>query len=127
MVLNTWARGWPAGSQATSLHRVAGPHLDRRPRVGGGGDLGQQGGQAVDAHAGDGRSAHHREHQALGDAVGQGGLELGARRDVAVEVALHEGVVADHDALDQLLAHLVLGGGEVVGDRARSGACRLRR
>ena len=40
--------------------------------------------------------------------VGQGGLELLAGGDLAVEVALHEGVVADHDALDQLLAHLVL-------------------
>ena len=35
---------------------------------------------------------------------------------LAVEVPLHEGVVPDHDPFDQLLAHLVLGGGEVVGN-----------
>ena len=104
--------------------RVAGADLDGWARVGGGGDLGQQGGEAVDADPGHRRAAHHREHEALGHAAGQGRLELGPRQHLAFEVALHEGVVADHDALDELLAHLVLDGGQVVGDRARTGACR---
>ncbi len=116
MVLNTWARGWPARVARHLGDRVAGADLDRGARVGAGGDLGQQGGQAVDADTGHRRAAHHREHESLGDAVGQGGLELGARQRLAFEVALHEGVVAHHDALDQLLAHLVLDRGEVVGD-----------
>ena len=50
-----------------------------------------------------------------------------ADRRLALEVALHEVVVAHHDALDELLAHLVLDGGQVVGDRARRAACRPRR
>ncbi len=38
-------------------------------------------------------------------------------RDVALEVPLDEGVVGDHDALDEVVVHLVLQVGEVVGDR----------
>ena len=53
---------------------------------------------------------------AVGDAVGQGVLELLDARDVALEVALHQLVVGHHDALDQVVVHLVLEVGQVVGD-----------
>ena len=115
--------------------RVAG-HLLRRRRppgpppgaaVGRGGDLGQERGQAVDADAGDGRAAHHGEHEALGHALGQGGLELVARGDVALEVPLHQGVVAHHDPLDQLLAHLVLDSARSSGMGPGRGLARRRR
>ena len=44
------------------------------------------------------------------------------------EVALHEIVVAHHDALDELLVHRVLGVDQVVGDRAHErSACAARR
>ena len=46
---------------------------------------------------------------------------------VPFEVALHEVVVTDHDPLDQLLAHLVLGGGQVARGSARAVASRSRR
>jgi hypothetical protein len=48
--------------------------------------------------------------------VGEGVLELLDRRDVALEVALHEGVVGHHDALHEVVVHLVLELLHVVGD-----------
>ena len=63
-----------------------------------------------------GRAAQDGEHGGRGDAAGQALLELGVVERLAVEVALHEVVVAHHDALDELLVHGVLLVDEVVGD-----------
>ena len=64
---------------------------------------------------------------AVGDAVGERVLQLGDARDVALEVALHQLVVGHHDALDEVVVHLVLEVGEVVGDRLGRCGCRRRR
>ena len=50
-----------------------------------------------------------------------------ARRHVAVEVPLEHRVVGHDDALDEVVVHLVLERGQVVGDLALGVACRPRR
>ncbi len=96
---------------------VPGPH-PLGPLAGGRAQLGQQAGQAVHPDPGGPGAAQHREHGPGGHAAGQAGLEFVAPDGLAVEVAGHEVVVTHHDALDQLLVDLVLGDGELVGDRA---------
>ena len=93
----------------------------RRPASGGRdaglrAELLDQAGQPVDAHAAGGRAAQDREDAGRGDAAGQALLELGVVEGLPVEVALHEVVVAHHDALDELLVHGVLLVDQVVGD-----------
>ena len=69
-----------------------------------------------------GRAADHREdlaHVATPWArVSSSSLGVGI---VAVEVALHQVVVGDHDALDEVVVDLVLPGLHVVGDLAGDG------
>jgi hypothetical protein len=96
---------------------AVGPHRDRgRPVEGRGPDLDQQVGQAVDADLAGGRPHDHGEDGGGGQAVVQGALELVDARHVAVEVALEQGVVGHHDALDQVVVDLVLELLHVVGD-----------
>ena len=108
----------PSGSQVTS--RVVSPatDLDRRPLVGGGGQLHQQAGQPVDPHAGQSEQHSTGNTDARGDAAGHGQFELAAREGLAVEVAGHQIVVADHDAFHQLLVDDVLVVDQVLGYRA---------
>ncbi len=121
MVLNTKARGSPPASAGTSMGSTGGvavgPDRDGgRPVEGGGADLDQEVGQAVDADLAGGRADHHREHRRLGDAVVQRVLQLVERQGLALEVALEHGVVGHHDALDQVVVDLVLERLHVVGD-----------
>ena len=97
---------------------VARLHLDRRPVGGRRADLADEVGQPVDRDVGRGRAEHDREHRRLGDALGERVLELVASRSLAAEVALEQLVVGDDDALDEVVVHLVLELGELVGDLA---------
>jgi hypothetical protein len=63
-------------------------------------------------------SSTGRGTRSRGDAAGQALLELAVVDRLAAEVALHEVVVADHDAFDQLLVHGVLLVDQLVGDGA---------
>ena len=74
-----------------------GHYLDRGPVERGGTDLADKAGQAIQGYLLGGRAAHDREHLAGGDSVGQRFLQLLNRRDLTLEVALHEVVVGDHD------------------------------
>ena len=119
MVLNTWARGWP-GRVARHLGASCRPatHLDRRPRVGGGRDLGQQAWPAGRCPPRSTAEPHTTGN--TGPAAtpwARVASSSRARRRLALEVALHEVVVAHDDALDELLAHLVL-----LGRRGRRGS-----
>ena len=62
-------------------------------------------------------SAQHREHAAFGDALRERVPELVDRQRLVGEVALHEVVVGDDDALDERVVHRVLLGRHVVGHR----------
>ena len=98
-----------------------------RPIRGGGPDLADEVGEAVDGDRLGRRSAQDREHGAVGHPLGEGLLELLEPDGVAFQVALHQGVVGDDDALDQGVVHLVFGRGQVRGDRPLAPACPSRR
>ena len=80
-------------------------------------DLDEVVGEAVDADAGDGRAAQHRELDLVLHLDGEGVLELGHGRDVVGEEALEQVVVAGDDLLDDRVVDLVLLGLQVVGHR----------
>ena len=82
-------------------------------------------GQPVDADHLGGGPAGDGEDAGLGDALGQRLLQLGGGDGLALQVALGEVVVGHHDALDQVVAHLVLALGHVVGDLALGGLAPL--
>ena len=95
---------------------VAGP--DGGGPVGGRGtDLHEQIREPVDADLGRGRAAHHGEHAGRLDAEGEGVLELLEAGHLALEVPLEQVVVGHHDALDEVVVHLVLEGLHLVRDR----------
>ena len=71
-------------------------------------DLDEEVGQPVDADLAGGRSADHGEDAGVLDALQQRALELLERGDLALQVLLQQSVVADDDALDQVVVHLVL-------------------
>ena len=89
---------------------------ERRTGAGGGAQLLDQPGEPVHADPAGGRAAQDGEHVGRGDTAGQALLELGVVERLAVEVALHEVVVAHDDAFDELLVHGVLLVDEVLGD-----------
>ena len=82
-------------------------------------------GQAVDGDLLGGRSAYDWEDLGRGHAVGQGVLELLHARGLALEVALHQIVVGNHDALHQRVVDRVLLTGHFVGDGPCSRGTRL--
>ena len=84
-------------------------------------DLADELGQAVDPDELGGRAADDREHRGLGHAFGEGVLELLGLDLLALEISLHQRVVGDDDALDQVVVHLVFEVGHVVGDLALGG------
>ena len=109
IVLNTNATGGPSLAVA-----ARGPSSTRKRR------------EAVDADELGRAAAQHREHARLGDALGQRVLELLDLDLLVLEVALHEVVVGDDDALDQRVVDGVLLRRHLVGDRAL-GALAARR
>ena len=90
MVLNTSAAGCPSMT------------------VGGGRLVDEEANQAVDADELRRAAAEHGEHGRLRDAARERGGELRRVDRLVVEVALHEVVVADDDALDERVVHRVL-------------------
>ena len=114
IVLPITASGSPLGSQAISASLSPAIDVQRRTSKWRRRDLGEELRQAVDADASRRRTAHHREHRRVGDAVGEGLFEFVEGRDVALEVALHQVVVGDDDAFDQRVVHHVFGVGEFV-------------
>ena len=74
--------------------------------------------QPVDAHELCRTAAQHREHTCRRHARGERARKLGRVDLLVVEVALHEVVVADDDALDERVVYRVLLGLHVVGHRA---------
>ncbi len=91
---------------------VAGPGA--HPPVGG--DLADQREQALEADLRRRRAADDGDHRRLRHPSGEGPLELLGRGRVAVEVAGHELVVRDDDALDEVVVDPVLPGRHVLGD-----------
>ena len=121
MVLNTWARGWPGGVARPPRVIVSPARTSTGGRESG---LG-----AISASRVARRSMPtpvtaepHTTGKTRPWATPWARVASSSAPDrrLALEVALHELVVADDDALDELLAHLVLHRGEVVGDRART-------
>ena len=96
---------------------IAGLH-DNRTAPGGRSQLGEEGGQPVDADSCHGRAADHREDEPVCHTGRKRVLEFFARRHLTVQVPLHQGVVTHDDSLDELLADLVLQVGQIVGDRS---------
>ena len=71
-------------------------------------------------------AAQHREHRALGHARRERAGELVGADGLVGEVALHEVVVADDDALDERVVHRVLRVLELGRDRpGGAGAVRV--
>ncbi len=126
-VLKTRGERLAGGVARQLLGRVAGLDRDRRAVGGGGPELADVGGEALDGGALGGRPADDGEHARRRDAEGEGVLELLGAGDVALEVALHQVVVGDDDALHEVVVHLVLEGLHLVGDRVRCAAHRRRR
>ena len=87
---------------------------DRRAVAGRRPDLADELGQPVDADLGGGRAAHHGEHRRP-RRPGRVCARAPRRRHLAFEVALHQVVVADDDALDEVVVHLVLEVGQSSG------------
>ncbi len=109
-------QGVPSGIRS-HLHLLArGLDGDGRPVERRGSDLADQRRQAVDRHRPGSRSADHREHRCVSDALGQGPLQLGAGGDVPFQVALEEVVVGDHYPLDEAVSHGLLLLRHLVGD-----------
>ena len=98
--------------------RGPGQHGDGRHRARCRAELLDQPGQPVHADSRQARTAQDGEDIARGDAAGQALRQLAVVDRLAAEVALHEAVVADDDALDELFVHLVLLVDELVGDGA---------
>ncbi len=95
-----------------------GQHGDGRHRAGCRAELLDQPGQPVHPDAGQARATQDGKDIARGDAAGQALRQLAVVDRLATEVALHEAVVADDYALDELFVHLVLLVDEFVGDGA---------
>ena len=74
--------------------------------------------EAIDADELGRAPAQHREHRARRDTGGECARELGDVDLLVAEVALHEIVVADDDALHERVVHRVLLGLHLVGHRA---------
>ncbi len=108
IVLNTSAPGCPPSSAGR------GRLLDEELR------------QPVDADELRRAPAQHREHGARRDAGRERARELGDLDLLVAEVALHEVVVADDDALDERVVHRVLLGLHLVGHRALGALRRCR-
>ena len=98
--------------------RGPGQHGDGRHRAGCRAELLDQPGQPVHPDSRQARTAQDGEDIARGDAAGQALRQLAVVDRLAAEVALHEAVVADDDALDELFVHLVLLVDQLVGDGA---------
>ena len=86
--------------------------------LGAGAELLDQPGQPVHADPGQPRTAQDGEDGARGDPARQALLQLAVVDRLTAQVALHEAVVAHHDALDELFVHRVLLVDQLVGDGA---------
>ena len=86
--------------------------------------LGDEVRESVDADQLRRAPTQHGEHARFGDALCERLLELGHRELLVVEVALHERVVGDDDALHERVVDLVLLRGHVLWDGAACSCAR---
>ena len=69
--------------------------------------------QTIHPDAGGGAATHHWKHTGGSDTTGQSVGQVVEGRDVTVQVALQQDVVADHDALNEGVVDLVLAVGQL--------------